>query len=109
MNGGWEYPYDIVTYYTLKEKWIKKNRLNYIDVFEIEKLVLEMTHAMKWLSKYLEDDKNIAGHDYYEIVDFRKAILEVLKKYRKKDYKLFIQNNPKVLDYVGLREKKPKL
>ena len=108
MNTTWNYPYDITSYYNLKEKWTKRTRLNCNDVFDLEKLVLEMTYTMKWLAKYLNTDNLIFNHDYYEIVDYRKSILEVLKKFRKSDYNLFIRSNPKVLDYIEM-EKQPQV
>ena len=107
----WEYPYDLVEYWSMTEKWNKRKQINKNDVYVIEKVVLEMTLCMKWMTKVLQQrNREMFEHDYYELVDCRKRILEVYKKFRPKGYKIFIKNNPKVLDYVEMEkeEKRPK-
>ena len=49
----WEYPYDLVEYWSMTEKWNKRKQINKNDIYVIEKVVLEMTLCMKWMTKVL--------------------------------------------------------
>ena len=110
--GYWEYPYDVLSYWLIVQKYKKKKRLYSDDAYGIESSVLDMTHAMKWMLKVLKhENPDMFDHDYYEVVGERKELLEIFKKFRPKDYELFIKCNPKVLvyeKYEHKEEKKPK-
>ncbi len=104
----WRYPYNVVEYWSKTDKWMKRKQINVNDIHVIERDVLDMTACMKWLLKYFKNiDEDTFDHDYYEIEEDRKRILEVYKKFKPREYKIFIKNNPKVLDYEKY-EKKPK-
>lgn len=104
----WRYPYNLVEYWSKTDKWMKRKQININDIYVLERDVLDMTACMKWLLKHYKNvDEDMFCHDYYEIEEERKSILEVYKKFKPKEYKIFIRNNPKVLDYEKY-EKKPK-
>ena len=106
LSGYWEYPYNVVDYWAFTEKYKKKKRLYSEDAYRLESIVLDMTQAMKWMLKvYKKNNLDMFYHDYYEVADERKELLEIFKKYRPEDYELFVESNPKVLVYEKYDEK----
>ena len=107
--GYWEYPYNVVDYWAFTEKYKKKKRLYSPDAYKLESMVLDMTQAMKWMLKvYKKNNLDMFYHDYYEVADERKELLEIFKKYRPEDYELFVESNPKVLVYEEYDDEKYK-
>ena len=109
LSGYWEYPYDLIGYWAFTEKYKKKNRLYSEAAYSLESMVLDMTRAMKWMLKvYKKKNLDMFYHDYYEVADERKELLEIFKKYRPEDYELFVESNPKVLVYEEYDDEKYK-
>lgn len=107
LSGYWEYPYNVVDYWAFTEKYKKKKRLYSPDAYNLERMVLDMTQAMKWMLKvYKKKNPDMFDHDYYEVADERKELLEIFKKYRPEDYELFVESNPKVLVYEEYDDEK---
>ena len=109
MNDYWRYPYSVVDYWDFTEKYKKKKKLSFPDAYKLERMVLDMTQAMKWMLKvYKKIDLEMFYHDYYEIAGERKELLKMYKKYKPGIYRLFIEGNPKVLVYEEYDDEKHK-
>lgn len=109
MNNYWRYPYSVVDYWDFTEKYKEKKKLSFPDAYKLERMVLDMTQAMKWMLKvYKKIDLEMFYHDYYEIASERKELLKIYKKNKPGIYKLFVESNPKVLVYEKYDDEKYK-
>lgn len=115
----WDYPFDKGYFWRETKRWTDRKNIDtrHSDVSQCESTILYMTRTLEILEQYFQD-RDTFVLEYNEIINQRKAILEIYKKLNIKYYEKFVGFNPKVLDhqqYVRrpliekiVTEKKPK-
>lgn len=84
-------PYDLMTYWTYTER---ARRRRHPDPLFLEAMILQITYGMEWCEKFIKpENESTFDHDYYEMVEDRQKLLNVLKRRNPEEYDIFTRFN----------------